>query len=125
MTPPDQFDDRSSHTDMEKRNDSRLPVLWEGSVETENGDTYPCAVRDISQAGALITVAGDFEDEEDLLLTIPGLGEFAGRVKWRGTSDVGLLLIAGPDLELKRYAEASGADLSTTPVDVGHDPIAG
>ena len=102
-------------TEQERRSDDRLPVLWKGTLEAANGETFPCELRDVSLAGALISCAKEFDDSEQLVLTIDGIGDFAGTVRWRGSDTLGLLLLAGPDLMLKKFAEKAGAEVSTEP----------
>ena len=100
----------------ERRSDERLPVIWEGVLSTEDGEEHPCQVRDISLAGTLISTDADFDDGAQLILSIEGLGEYAGVVRWQGDSSVGLALLAGPDLTLKRFAEKAGSEISKKPV---------
>ena len=99
----------------ERRTDDRLPVLWRGTLIDENDKAYPCEIRDISHAGALATCQRTFEIGTDLLLDIDGLNDFAGRVKWQGTGALGLMLLAGDDLALKRFAERAGDEISKHP----------
>lgn len=100
---------------MNRRIDERLPVLWRGKLVDENDNEYACEVRDISQAGALVTTSAQLETNAEVLLEIDGLDEFAGRVQWAGSGELGLMLIAGGSLSLKRFAEHSGASISTKP----------
>ncbi|MCJ9428207.1 PilZ domain-containing protein [Kordiimonas marina] len=110
-------------TTMEKRRDNRLPVLWHGTLTTEDDRQFPCEVRDVSTAGTLITCETDLSIGDELILTIDGLGEFATEVKWQGSAQLGLAIIAGPDLMLKKFAEGSGAALSEKPVAPAEDPL--
>lgn len=107
-----------------KRGDDRLPVLWTGKLTTEDDRSFDCKVRDISLAGTLISTNAAFAMGERLLLEIDELGEFAVEVKWAGTEQIGLLILAGPDLALKKFAEGSGGDTSTKPVMASGDPLA-
>lgn len=102
-------------TIQEKRGDDRLPVLWKGQLMTADNDSFPCEVRDISLAGALISCEHEFGDDQQLILKIPELGDFAGVIRWRGSKQLGLFLLAGPDLMLKKFAEAAGAEISVKP----------
>lgn len=102
-------------TPPEKRRDERLEVAWHGALCTEDGEKKECNVLDISQAGALIKCDIRPDIGQDLILTIEGLGDFAGRVKWCGQQSVGLLLIAGPDLSLKKFAIKAGSSISEKP----------
>tara|TARA_R110002096_G_scaffold350622_1_gene543875 strand:+ start:270 stop:704 length:435 start_codon:yes stop_codon:yes gene_type:complete len=108
----------------DKRLDTRLPVLWTGTLTTEDDTEYPCEVRDISLAGTLISTSANIPMGERILLEIKGLGEFAAEVKWQGSAQLGLLILAGPDLVLKKFAEGAGASVSDEPKATGSDPLA-
>lgn len=107
--------DEWDETGDDRRRDSRREVFWAGTLEDESGQTFPCHVRDVSLAGVLVAAEHPFEPGADLLLTIDALGHFAGRVKWQSETEMGLMLLAGPDLMLKKFAERAGADLSVRP----------
>lgn len=109
---------------QEKRQDGRLPVLWSGTLTTEDDRSFPCEVRDISHAGTLISCDAELALGERLLLEIAELGEFAAEVKWQGSEQLGLLILAGPDLVLKKFAETSGASISEQPSGADGDPLA-
>lgn len=102
-------------TIIEKRGDDRLPVIWEGKLTTADNQSFPCEIRDVSLAGALISCDQEFGDDQQLILEIDKLGDFAGVVRWRGSKQLGLFLLAGPDLMLKKFAEAAGAAVSRMP----------
>jgi len=110
-------------TAPDKRRDNRLPVLWHGMLTTEDDRQFPCEVRDVSLAGTLITCEAALSLGDELILTIDGLGEFATEVKWQGSAQLGLAIIAGPDLMLKKFAEGSGSALSEKPVVPADDPL--
>ncbi len=110
-------------TTAEKRRDDRLPVLWRGTLTDENDNAFACEVRDISHAGTLISCDTDLELGTELILTIDSLGEFACKVKWQGSKQHGLAILAGPDLALKKFAETSGSELSTEPTPPTEDPL--
>ena len=112
-------------SDQEKRGDDRLPVIWTGKLTTDDDREFECKVRDISLAGTLISTDAVVEMGERLLLEIDELGEFAVEVKWSGSEQLGLLILAGPDLSLKKFAEGSGASPSEKPQLVKGDPLAG
>ncbi len=99
----------------EKRNDERLPVLWHGTITTEDELSFPCQIMDVSHAGTLISVDANLALGAELVLTVEGIGEFACEIRWVGNSELGLTLIAGPDLLLKKFAEKAGASLSKSP----------
>lgn len=98
-----------------KRRDDRLPVMWLGTLTTEDDREFLCEVRDISHAGTLVSCDEEFPMGTDLLLSIDGLGEFAGRVRWLGSNQLGLMILAGPDLALKKFALSAGGERSFQP----------
>ncbi|NVJ98817.1 MAG: PilZ domain-containing protein [Alphaproteobacteria bacterium] len=110
-------------TGDDKRRDDRLPVLWHGTLVDENDNSYPCEIRDISHAGTLVSCETELPLGTELILTIEELGEFAGIVKWQGSQQLGLMILAGPDLVLKKFAEGAGAGISKKPVEPGDDPL--
>lgn len=110
-------------TQDDKRRDDRLPVLWHGVLIDEQDKEYSCEIRDVSLAGTLVTCDTEFPMDTELMLVIEELGEFAGVVKWQGSQQLGLMILAGPDLVLKKFAEGSGAELSKKPSDLGDDPL--
>jgi len=110
--------------EQDKRQDGRLPVLWSGTLTTEDDRSYPCEVCDISLAGTLVSCDAELQMGERLLLEIAELGEFAAEVKWLGSSQLGLLILAGPDLVLKKFAEGSGSEVSKHPGGGEKDPLA-
>ena len=99
----------------EKRGDDRLPVIWDGQLTTEDDQSFMCQVRDISHAGALISTDAPVKIGDELVLEVPELGHFAGKIRWSGDRSLGLALMAGPDLALKKFAEKAGASISTNP----------
>ncbi|GHF12300.1 hypothetical protein GCM10017044_02790 [Kordiimonas sediminis] len=102
-------------TDSEKRNDSRLPVSWRATVTTDDETSFPVEIRDVSLAGTLVASESELPIGTQLILNVDGLGEFAGEIRWTSEGTLGLTLIAGPDLLLKKFAEKAGADLSEVP----------
>lgn len=111
-------------SDQDKRQDDRLPVLWHGTLMTGDDREFPCQIRDVSLAGTLITCDAEVKMGEELLLTIDRIGEFAGVVKWQGSQGLGLMILAGPDLFLKKFAEGAGGGLSEAPNAPTDDPLA-
>jgi PilZ domain len=110
--------------EQDKRQDGRLPVLWSGILTTEDDREFPCEICDVSHAGTLVSCDADLKLGDRLLLEIKELGEFAAEVKWQGSEQLGLLILAGPDLVLKKFAENSGGDVSKHPSGSGGDPLA-
>lgn len=94
-----------SETPSDRRRDDRLAVGWPGTVTTAHERSYPCRVADVSLAGTKIESEADVAVGDELLLSLPELGDFAGKVQWVGDAVFGLALQAGPDLLLKRVAE--------------------
>ncbi|WP_262693194.1 PilZ domain-containing protein [Kordiimonas aquimaris] len=115
----------TENTADNKRGDDRLPVLWTGRLTTDDDKEFTCKVRDVSLAGTLISTDASLELGERLLLEIDELGEFAVEVKWSGSDQLGLLILAGPDLMLKKFAEGAGSETSNKPIIVDGDPLAG
>lgn len=110
-------------TETDKRRDDRLPVLWHGKLIDDAENEFSCQIRDISHAGTLVTCDTEIALGTELILVIEELGEFAGVVKWQGSQQLGLMILAGPDLVLKKFAEGSGAGLSEKPVNPSDDPL--
>lgn len=95
--------------DDDRRGDHRLGVNWPGTVALADGAPVACEVSDVSTAGACICGSLDAAVGAEVLLEVPGLGEFAGTVQWARPPHFGLALQAGPDLALKSVAEESPA----------------
>lgn len=95
-------------TGQDRRGDDRLEVTWNGSVTLQDDRNFLCRVCDVSLAGTLVKSEAPVKIGEEVLLSIPALGDFAGEVQWTQTGFFGLTLLAGPDLLLKRIAEESG-----------------
>lgn len=94
-----------SQSPEDRRQDDRMPVKWAGTLETEDERAFPCTVEDVSLAGTAIECDADVDKGDEVLLSIPQLGDFAGTVQWVRPPQIGLALQAGPDLLLKRIAE--------------------
>jgi len=89
----------------DRRRDERLPVGWAGTVTTSDDRQVSCRIADISTAGTKIESEAEVAVGDEVLLSLPELGDFAGKVQWVGAGAFGLALQAGPDLLLKRVAE--------------------
>lgn len=90
----------------ERRTDERMEVAWRGVLILADERRLACRVSDVSLAGTLVKcpeAAVALGDE--IILDIPTLGEFAGKVRWLDAHAFGLALEAGPDLALKSVAE--------------------
>ncbi len=108
-------DDRAEAADeAERRRDERLPVRGAGRIililddrnaGDEREETYSCHIADVALAGVRVVSQAPVEVGEEVILSIPDVGEFAGRVQWRRAREFGLALQGGPDLFLKRIAE--------------------
>ncbi|WND04131.1 hypothetical protein QGN29_07065 [Temperatibacter marinus] len=97
------------------RRDDRQPVVWTATLIKEDDSEHACSILDVAFAGTLIETDASLDVNEEILLRIDGLGEFAGKVKWSKENNKGLLLMAGPDLLLKEFSTASGSEISTSP----------
>lgn len=91
----------------DRRGDDRLAVTWHGSITLQDDRSFDCQVGDVSLAGTLIQSDAPVKSGEEVLLSIPTLGDFAGEVQWIKEGAFGLNILAGPDLLLKRIAEES------------------
>lgn len=97
-----------------RRRDDRLDVRWKAHLLIGD-EKLPCEVADVSFAGTLVVLSGDVHPGQEVILDVDGLGQFAARVQWTQKSRCGLSLVAGPDLLLKRLAEASREYPSSRP----------
>lgn len=88
---------------VDRRNE-RLDVMWSGSLEV-NDLTFDCKIGNVSTAGTLVETLAPVQLGDEVMLSIPNLGDFAGVVAWVGNGSFGLSLLAGPDLFLKDVAE--------------------
>lgn len=91
-----------------------MPVLWTGEIERDD-EKFSCDIGNVSLAGTLIRCDTLLELGDEVLLRIGELGEFAGEVAWFKPPYYGLRLLAGPDMVLKKFAEASGEYPSRKP----------
>lgn len=98
----------------DRRRDDRLPVRGAGRIilivnqedaESEHEETFSCHIADVALAGVRVVSTAPVEVGEEVILSIPEIGEFAGRVQWKRAREFGLSLQGGPDLFLKRIAE--------------------
>lgn len=99
----------------EKRLDERKPVVWHATLTLDDDSVIECEVRDVAYAGTLVTCEQDLNLEDEVLLSIDGLGDFAGIVKWKKGIEKGLILLGGPDLLLKKFADAHDEEISHHP----------
>ncbi len=90
----------------ERRKDDRLNVSWRASVTLEDDRSFVARIADVSLAGTLVECAAPVSVGDEVLLSVPSLGEFAGRVQWTRDGAFGLALQAGPQLFLREVAEA-------------------
>lgn len=100
----------------DRRIDERLDVIWPARIEAKSGE-LECGVADVSTAGAMVVGEINLDIDEEVLLVIPGIGEFAAEVAWAEPGRYGLKIMIGPDLLLKKYAELSGEYPSRHPAD--------
>lgn len=104
-----------SENHADSRKDDRRSVVWSGTLTRENDQEYPCSILDVAFAGTLIESPAPVDSGEDIILSIEGLGDFAATVKWSKGDSKGLVLMAGPNLLLKEFSEASGSQISKEP----------
>lgn len=93
--------------DTKYRIEERLDVLWDAEISIED-ETHTCEVANVSTAGALLKLDIDISLEQEFLLNVPKLGEFAGVITWVNKPFYGLQLLVGPDLDLKTHADNVG-----------------
>lgn len=99
----------------EKREDNRLMVAWTAELHTDSGVIFDCQVRDVSLHGALVYCNAPLACGDEVLLRLRPVGDFAARVVWQSGESCGLWLLAGPDLQLKKFAEPAGSSVSHRP----------
>lgn len=116
--PATPHDSSATDTSNNRRADDRLPVKWAATLTTEDDAAYAASVHDVSYAGMLVRANCHLREGESLLISIEGLGEFACKVRWVGSEDLGLMVLGGDDLMLKKFAEHAGAAVSDHPVAV-------
>ncbi len=106
--------DKQTGDRADRRRDERLPVrgagriimiLDESGADGEQEETFSCHIADVALAGVRVVSQAPVEVGEEVILMIPAVGEFAGRVQWKRGREFGLALQGGPDLFLKRIAE--------------------
>lgn len=101
---------------VEHRVEERKAVQWDAEIVIEN-KTYSAKISNVSLAGTLALTEAPIAKDTELVLKIPNLGEFAGIAVWVDAPYYGLALMAGPSLDLKRFALAEDGDLSLEPID--------
>jgi len=92
---------------FERRDQARKDVLWHGTVTLEDQTIHSCLVSDVSMAGTLIVCEAAVNDQDEMMLKVDGLGIFGCQVRWHCNNKIGLELVMGQDLLLKRFNEAS------------------
>lgn len=100
----------------EHRVDERQSVQWDAEIVVD-GETYSAKISNVSLAGTLALTEAPIVKDSELVLKIPNLGEFAGIAVWVDSPYYGLALMAGPSLDLKRFALTEEGDLSLEPAD--------
>jgi PilZ domain len=98
-------ENRKIQSSGNRRTDERLPVEWMGQLTLVDDRSFACKVLDVSLAGVQVESDAEVEIGDELVLSIPTVGAFAGTVRWLTEQRIGLSLEAGPDLLLKRVAE--------------------
>lgn len=87
------------------KREERKPVIWTAKLTTMDDKVFDCEVRDVSLAGTHVTCLAPLTIKDEVMLSIDGLGDFAGEVCWIRNENIGLTLMAGPDLLLKKFDE--------------------
>ena len=100
---------------QERRVNDREPVVWHATLTLDDDSVVKCEVRDVSYAGTMIASGAKLNMDDEVMLTIEGLGDFAGAVKWIKDDEIGLTLMGGPSLLLSEYAAAKEGDVSHRP----------
>ena len=95
------------------RRDDRKPVIWTAKLTTMDDKVFDCEVRDVSLAGTHVTCLAPLSIGDEAMLSIEGLGDFAGEVCWTRDENIGLTLMAGPDLLLKKFDERNPSESET------------
>ena len=84
---------------VESRKSKRAKVVRAGTISTSNSQTtWPCVVRNISEAGALIQAASTYfiPQEFNLLVELEGL-DAKCEVVWRRGTKVGVRFLEKPE----------------------------
>lgn len=102
---------------LEHRVDERKPVQWDAEIIFEN-DNYAAKISNVSLGGTLTLTEAPLVIDSELVLKLENLGEFAGIVVWVDAPYFGLALMAGPILDLKRFAIAEDGEVSRHPLEV-------
>lgn len=106
---------------FERRDQNRKDVLWHGTVTLADKTIQSCLVSDVSMTGTLIVCEATVNDKDEMMLKVDGLGMFGCQVRWHCNNKIGLELVMGQDLLLKRFEEAS-ADTAPSENDIFAPP---
>ena len=104
----------------EHRTDERLEVQWDAEVVVDK-QTFSAKISNVSLAGTLALTEAPLQQNTEIVLRIPNLGEFAGIAVWVDPPYYGLALMVGPDLDLKRFAVAEDGCVSVEPISPNGD----
>ena len=104
----------SEEQQMSQRRDERKEVRWDAQIQHED-DSYSAKIGNVSLAGLLAKTEAPLDMNDELILIIPNVGEFAGIVMWKDAPFFGLALMVGPELDLKRLAVTAGEEVSDQP----------
>jgi len=95
----------TTRKNFDRRDQARKDVLWHGTVTLEDKSIHSCLVSDVSMAGTLIVCEAPIKDQDEMMLKVDGLGMFGCQVRWHCNNKIGLELVMGQDLLLKRFEE--------------------
>ncbi|MFL5119996.1 MAG: PilZ domain-containing protein [Microvirga sp.] len=80
---------------QDKRSEPRQRIVLQGEIISGNGLRMSCAIRDISDRGARVSVVTPFHVTDRLALLIPARHKLAmARVRWRKGTHLGLAFIS-------------------------------
>jgi hypothetical protein len=80
---------------QDKRSEPRQRIVLQGEIISGNGLRMNCAIRDISDRGARVSVVTPFHVTDRLALLIPARHKLAmARVRWRKGTHLGLAFIS-------------------------------
>ena len=93
MTGDEPADD-STADGADRRAHSREAVLWAGTMAIGEQEMR-CTIHDISSGGARLDTGQELHTNQQVVLSIDGMGEIRARVAWRDGNLVGLAFLVG------------------------------
>jgi PilZ domain len=90
------------------RKETRQPVSRPGRIETEDGNTLPCRIADISKGGALLLIPdGEWLPKQFVLVDVFQGTRRQVRVRWAAPDKVGVAFI-GDDAPARKKPTGFG-----------------